>query len=90
MRLGPLFLVALLYIWVFLAAVAWALAAVASHREPRFTGLGLSLLAGAGAIAVALILGGRGGLSLVLSFPLCFLAALTVSILTDLRDSSVS
>jgi hypothetical protein len=80
-RIGPLFIVAALYIWGFLAAVAWALTAVVSRREPRLSVFGLSLLAGGAGVLVALFAGGRGVLSLLLSFPLCFAAAVLVSVL---------
>jgi hypothetical protein len=79
-RIGPLFIVAALYVWGFLAAIAWALTAVVLRREPRMSVLGLSLLAGTAGVLVALFAGGRGPLSLLLSFPLCFAAAVLVCI----------
>ncbi|HTE84027.1 MAG TPA: hypothetical protein VK821_04790, partial [Dehalococcoidia bacterium] len=73
--------VGLLYIWTFLASVAWAIAEVALRREPRLTRLGLCLIAGAAGVLVALLVGGRGGLSLRLSFPFCLGASFAACVI---------
>jgi hypothetical protein len=79
MQLAPLFVVGLLYVWMFLAALGWAVAELLFRHEPAFRRLALSVGGAIGGIGLALLVGHRGGLSLVLSFPLCLGAAMVTS-----------
>lgn len=81
MRIGPLFLTAVFYLWAFLAGIAWALSETILRREPTLWRLLAGLLAGAAGVAVAVVAGGRGGLSLLMTFPACFGASLAACIL---------
>jgi hypothetical protein len=75
MRIGPLFIAGVLYVWTFLAAQGWALTEIAMRREPSLMRLLSCLVAGAVGVEIAILAGGRGGLGLILTFPACFAAA---------------
>lgn len=67
MRIGPIFLVSLICLWLLLAAIGWAVAGAGADRGPRLAALPVALVAG---LAAAFALGGiglRGGGGLVLS-----------------------
>jgi hypothetical protein len=76
MRLGPLFVVGVLYGWTFLAALAWAIDELALRREPSLVRLLVSLFAAAIGVGAVILATGGGGLSLVLSFSASFAASL--------------
>lgn len=76
MRLAPLLAGLLLILWLFLSALAWALAGSASDRGPRLAVLTFVLPAGVLGALLPALFGQRGGLGLLLSFPLAFLSSL--------------
>src|SRR5436305_14809215 len=80
MQIGPLFLTLVICLWLYLAALAWALSAAIRRAEPRFSALAIGMALSALTVALTIAIGRQSVPGLVLSFPACFGVILIVGL----------